>query len=248
MDDYIELNDAQEDQFDAYFDKWMQWHRAEELPKYAAQLAEIINDVKTQNITTNRIAYHRDKARSHWVRAREYIAPDLVALGRTLDEEQLAYMFDALEQENQDDQEEIEENKALSQQEYDKKWIKRNQKNMRRWMGRLSDEQKAHIAKYKERFASTSVLWLDYKRRYQSALKEVFALPSRDAQFDAALLELVVNPEQYRGKAFNEASDSNMAAASEYLLGLYQLANDKQLKKLLSEIESLRDDVNSLQK
>ena len=77
MDDYIELNKEQEEEFDVFFEQWMNWHRTEELPRYAEQLNEIVNDVKTQNISTDRIAYHRDKVRSHWVRAREYIAPDL---------------------------------------------------------------------------------------------------------------------------------------------------------------------------
>ena len=248
MDDYVELNDEQEDQFDVYFEQWMQWHRTQELPKYARQLNEIISDIKSQNIDAQRIAYHRDLARSHWVRARAYIAPDLVELGRTLDQEPLDYMFAALEEENQDDEEEINENKALSQDKRDKKWVKRNQKNMKRWMGRLSDDQKAHIASFRERFESTGELWLGYKRRYQSALKEVFSQQERDAKFDAALLDLIINPEQYRGQVFDEATDRNLAAASDYLLGLYDTASDKQMKKLIDEIESISDDVASLQK
>lgn len=248
MDDYIELNDAQEDQFDAYFDNWIEWHKTEELPKYGAQLDEIIDDIKQQNISANRIAYHRDKARAHWVRAREHIALDLVALGATLDEEQIAYLFAALEEENQDDEEDMEENRALSKEKRDRKWIKRNQKNIKRWMGRLSDEQETFIAGFRERFESTGELWLGYKRRYQEALRGVFDMPERNDAFDAALLELIVNPEQYRGAVFDEATDRNLLAASEYMLGIYNMASDKQLKTLVDEIDSLNKDVASLQK
>ncbi|MDT0594424.1 DUF6279 family lipoprotein [Glaciecola petra] len=248
MDDYIELNDAQEDQFDRYFAEWIEWHKAEELPKYAAQLNQIIEDIEQQNINLERIAFHRDNARAHWVRAREYIAEDLVALGRTLSEEQVVYLLAALEEENQEDEEEMAENKELSKDKRDRNWVKRNQKNIRRWMGRLSDEQKLFISGFRERFESTGVLWLDYKRRYQQALRETFAMSARDENFDAALLELIVNPEQYRGEVFDEATDRNLLAASEYMMGLYDMANKKQLKRLIDEIDSIKEDAISLQK
>ena len=163
LDDYVELNSSQEEQFDQMLAQWMSWHRSQELPKYEAQLGEIIEDIKSKNINHERITYHREKVRAHWVRARECIADDLVTLGRTLDEDQIIYMFAALEKENTESEEEIAERNEKSKKEREKDWVKQNQKGMRRWMGRLSNEQKDFIAGFNTSFESTSDLWLGYR-------------------------------------------------------------------------------------
>ena len=41
LDDYIDLNKAQKQSFDGEFEKWMQWHRTEELQKYQQHLQEL---------------------------------------------------------------------------------------------------------------------------------------------------------------------------------------------------------------
>lgn len=248
LDDYVVLNDTQEAQFDVMLANWIIWHKKEELPRYQLQLNEIIDDVKNRNITHERVAYHREKARTHWERARGHVAPDLVALGKTLDEEQIVYLFASLEKELKEDKEEMMEGSDDTPEERKQKWIDRNEDNITGWIGKLSVEQKEFIALFRERFESTGVLWLEYKRDYQQALRQTFAMQSRSLDFETRLLDLIRNPEQFRSEAFNQASDSNMQASSEYLVGLFERSSSKQLTKLMDEIDDLKDDVISLQK
>lgn len=248
LDDYVELSSKQEDQFDEMLAKWMQWHKAQELPKYKQQLQDIIKEVEQDQLDPSKFVAHRERARSHWERARSYVAPDIVTLAKTLDEEQIEYFFNALEKQNKEDEDEIFENKERSDEKRKERWIKRNQKNVKGWIGKLQPEQKEFIETYTERFESTSVLWLEYRREYQRALKAVFDNPERGAKFEAALLELIINPEQYRSEAFNQITQSNIEASSEYFLGLLALSSNKQKEKLVGEINDLIEDVEYLAK
>jgi len=248
IDDFVELNDQQEDQFDALLGDWIDWHTSSELPKYEAHLSELIDDIRSRQIDVERIAYHREKGRQHWERARAHVTPGMVSMAKTLSDDQITYFFAKLEKDNLEDEEDMQETRELKASERAKKWIKRNEKGAKRWIGRLNDEQTAHIAQYQDRFARTGNYWLDYKRSYQQALRETFAAGNRDEAFEQRLSELILNPDTYRSDEFVAASDSNNLAGAEYLVGLFNLASDKQLNSLIEEIEDLREDVQSLQK
>ena len=146
LDDYVELNNQQEEQFDEMLNQWMDWHRSTELPKYQAHIEEIISDIKTKQIDEERIAYHREKGRDHWQRGRAYAAPDIVTLSKTLNDKQVAYLFIQLEKQNIEDEEENTEDRGLTTTQQTKKWVKRNQKGAKKWIGKLNNKQTLHLS------------------------------------------------------------------------------------------------------
>ncbi len=248
LDDYVELTNAQEDQFDAMFLTWLSWHKSQELPKYQAHLKEIINDVKNNNINQQSISSHRERARQHWATVRAHVAADIVILATTLSDEQVNYLLAKLEKDNQEAVDEQLEMSELSDDERRKKWIKRNQKNIKRWLGRLNDEQKLFIGLFQDRFANASQHWVKYKRDYQQQLRAVFAMPSRGPIFKQSLYTLINEPEKFRSAQFQAVMQQNNDTSSEYIMGLIALTSEKQIKNLVEEIDEVRQDVVNLQK
>ena len=234
--------------FDEMLEEWMLWHKQEELPKYQLQLEDIISDIKSDNVDAESIRLHRERAREHWVRARTYVAPDLVRLAGTLSPDQVVYLFASLDKENREDEEEINEKLALDEKKKIDKWTKNNQKGIKKWTGKLTEEQKVLVASFHNRFESTSQFWLAYKREYQQQLREVFATAERDEVFEKRLYELIVDPEKFRSLPFQTAMDANAQASTEYILELLGLLSEKQLAKLVEEIEEFRQDTINLQK
>jgi hypothetical protein len=247
LDDYVELNNEQEDMFDDMLSNWIGWHKQQELPQYQSQLEDIVADIKSKNITEETIASHRERAREHWVRARTHVAPDLVKLGATLSQEQVIYLFANLEKKNVEDEEEMLETSNLDAQERVTKWVKRNQKGMKKWLGKLSQEQEEFMSAFYDRFESTGPYWTAYKREYQQQLREVFVLSTRDVTFQERLHELVVNPEKFRTLQFQSAMDVNNQASTEYMVGIMALSSDKQINRLVDEIGEFQKDLISLQ-
>jgi hypothetical protein len=246
LDDYVELNNQQEEQFDEMLNQWMDWHRSTELPKYQAHIEEIISDIKTKQIDEERIAYHREKGRDHWQRGRAYAAPDIVTLSKTLNDKQVAYLFIQLEKQNIEDEEENTEERELTTTQQTKKWVKRNQKGAKKWIGKLNNKQTLHITQYRDRFEKTGDHWLTYKRNYQQALNALFLSPERSNKFEETLLALILYPDSYRSEAFLSASEANIKASTEYFMGIIDLADIKQINKMIAEIDGLKQDIVSL--
>lgn len=248
IDDFVELDSAQEDKFDTMLNSWLLWHKQTQLPKYQSQLADIAADIKNNNINEASIVIHRERAREHWIRARAHIAPDLVTLAATLSQEQITDLFVNLEKENVEDEEKMQENLALANDKRIKKWVKKNEKGIKKWLGRLSVEQKGFVATFYPRFESTSPFWLEYKRTYQHEMREIFILDQDNEVFTTRMLDLITNPDQFRSQQFQDVMAANTLASSEYMTGLVTRASDKQILRLLSEISDLKQDLQDLQK
>lgn len=248
LDDFVELNAEQEEQFDKVFEQWMTWHRNEELPLYQAHLQDVVKDIQAKNISQTVIEQHRERARQHWVRARTYVANDIVDLAVTLDDKQIAGFFKALEDENIEDEERIADRREKSEEKQVKDWVKRNKKNIRNWIGKLSNGQEQIIGSYYDDFASTGDYWIEYKREYQQQLRETFDMPERDELFKNNLYKLIVDPEKYRSAAFQTLMDENATVSANYMIEVFEASSDKQVKRLLSKIEDLQDDISYLQK
>ena len=101
MDDYVELKDRQEALFDEKLDSWIDWHRSEELSKYQQQLQQLQQHIKNDALDRQTIAWHLDKGKNHIDAIRNKLAPELAQLASRLDDEQVIYLFAALERENE---------------------------------------------------------------------------------------------------------------------------------------------------
>ena len=100
VDDYVDLNQQQKEVFDAYLNDWLDWHRREELPQYVAQLEEIKAEVVKDQMRIERLLSHRDDVQTHWHTLRARVVPDIVSMAPMLESEQIASLFEALEERN----------------------------------------------------------------------------------------------------------------------------------------------------
>ncbi|MEM0912186.1 MAG: DUF6279 family lipoprotein [Pseudomonadota bacterium] len=246
LDDYIELTSEQESVFDEKLQNWISWHKSEELPQYIEHMDQLISDIKSDQMTQQRMAYHQEKARSHWVRLRAQVAPDLVEMSKLLDDEQVVYLFAALEDDNQEEKEAYLERVSYSEEKRERRWSKRNQDNASDWFGRLNKQQKDYISDSYGQFESTGQHWIDYKQNYQSNLRSLFVTREINEDFDAELLEMLTQPEQYRSDEFNQASERNNEKSKQYLIKLMSMATDKQKQKLIDKIGDYREDILDL--
>ena len=97
MDDYIELKDEQEEKFDAHLQNWLSWHKKSELTRYKAQLEDIKKQIQNDTFNSSIVYNNLELARSHWERVRDEVSPELAAIAKTLDDEQVVTLFAALE-------------------------------------------------------------------------------------------------------------------------------------------------------
>lgn len=246
IDDYIDFTDEQEQMFDIYFAEWMAWHKQQELPKYEQQLRRFITDVSSGNIDYASLTQHQDELKAHWVEIRTHLAPDLAELAATMSDEQVTRFFVELEKENQKEDEALEELAEMPLKKRIKRWNKNRRKNLSRWIGKLSDEQKQLIASYEGKFKPSRALWLQYQRDYQQALRVVFITQGRSEAFKQALQQLIVEPEKYRSDSLHEVSEHNAHMSKQYLVEVLETLSDKQRQKMIEETGEIQQDIISL--
>jgi uncharacterized protein YeaO (DUF488 family) len=246
IDDYIELTSEQEEAVDNKLQQWLSWHKSEELPKYLAHLAELSEDIKTQSISMARMDYHQEKAADHWMRLKQRVVPDLVALAPLLEQQQVDSMFAEIDKQNKEEAEERAERLDESEAEQRKDTLKRNKKNLKKWLGKLTPEQERLVENMYGQYHRNGALWQAYRERYQAELKALFEQEDRGLNFQERLQSLLMNPEVFRGEELNRRNVENGNKYKEFLLTVDTLATEKQRKHLIAEIAEFKEDVKDL--
>lgn len=248
VDDFVALTDQQEDVVDVKLATWLAWHRDSELPKYLAHLNELSDDIRTQQMSLDKMDYHQRKAAKHWTRLKAKIIPDLVDMAPMLSQEQIDSMFKEIDKINKEQSEERAELLATTPEKRKKESLKRNKRNLKRWLGKLNNEQEQLVDNMHGEYHSNDELWLQYRVRYQAELRTLLNDTDRGDNFKIKLNKLLMEPETYRGESLNQRNLENSNKYKEFLLVADSLATEDQRKHLLGEITEFVDDLTDLVK
>jgi uncharacterized protein YeaO (DUF488 family) len=248
VDDFVELTDDQEAMFDLKLATWLGWHKQNEIPKYIAHLDELSLDIASQQISLAKIDYHQQKAAEHWLRLKTRIIPDLVAMAPSLSQEQVTSIFKEIDKLNEEEAEDREERLAETPEKRKKNALKRNNRNLKRWLGKLTPEQESLIQDMYGNYHSNGDLWRQYRVKYQAELKSLLKAEDRSEVFKSSLKTMLMTPEVYRSEELNRRNLENAGTYKRFLLSVDMLTTEKQRNHLLEEINELADDFNDLVK
>jgi hypothetical protein len=248
IDDFVELTNQQEDIVDAKLATWLEWHKEAELPKYINHLSELSDDIRTQQLSLEKMHYHQQKAADHWIRLKAKIIPDLVAMSPMLSQVQVDSMFKEIDKMNEDEVDEREELLAKTPEKRKSESLKRKKRNLKRWLGKLTSEQEQLVDNMHGEYHSNGELWSQYRVRYQAELRTLLNDTDRGESFETKLTELLTVPEKYRGELLNQRNIENSNKYKEFLLAADTLVTEDQRKHLLEEIAEFVDDLNDLLK
>lgn len=248
LDDYVELNDEQEDKFDDYLTNWLQWHKRSELKRYESQLKTLKQQVLNSELDYDTVYAHINDVRTHWERVRAEISPQLAELAVDLTDQQIVSLFATLEKDNKEEEKERKEFLKQSDKERSEERIERMVDNVEERIGDLSDEQKQIIATYNAQFVSTSDEWLQYRRNIQNAARRLFITKSTNPNFIQDLTYLMQNPDKYRSEDYQQASAHNMKVVATLMVEIASTLSESQRKTLVENIDEFITTVDRFQK
>jgi len=246
IDDYIELNDEQEAFFDQNLAKWMTWHRGEELAKYKTHLEEIKRDIRQGNIDEATIAEHMDLGQAHFERVRDKVTPTLVKMATEIDQEQITYLFAALEKENKKQEDRMAKRRKDGPEKALERRIDGITDQVEDNIGRLTSEQKEIIERYAPLFVSTGDDWIAYRRNIQNEARLLFAGRDSNPLFAEQLEEMMRSPDAYRSEEYVRGREANRAKSIALLMEIAPTLTEKQKNKLIDEINDIIEDLESL--
>ncbi len=244
VQDYVPLEPAQEDELAWRIDALLAWHSREALPEYAAWLRQVGNAVGDPGpLPASRVRAWTEELRGFWQTLARRAAPDLVALGESLSDEQVEAFIGRL-RENQ--AERVEEYGDRSSEERLERRMERMEEFISRWTGRLSREQKAMIRRWALAVRPTTDLWLE-NRAYRIGLTgQALARRSEPGVLESAVDNLVVDTRPHWSDAYRDAVEYNTALTADFLARFQAELEPKQRARARERMRELAEELEAL--
>lgn len=229
---YIDFNATQKPIVDQTIDAWLNWHREQEIPRYTNQLTTLKTAIVAQDLSREQLSQHFSETQSHITRIRQRVAPDVAAIGVTLDLEQLSQLFATITHERQ---ERAEEAKQRRQKQPSRS--ARIIESMEEYIGPLTQVQADIVDTYVAQLNSTSQLWQAYGELSNQTARKILLSAAFDNLAQQRLADFIVNQESLQTLALQEASEENKALYIEMLWAILPTLSNRQRDELIDKID-----------
>jgi Family of unknown function (DUF6279) len=167
IDGYVDLNDEQTPKLRDAIDRWFEWHRRVEMPRYATLLARAQREVMEPTLNTAQLCAWRDEAQRRLDAALDEATPAFATLMVSLTPEQIRH----LERKMAKDGEELKKDFAQPDKaERAEVSFKRTLERYENLYGRLDDAQRAKLAQLLAVSPFDADRWLAERDRRNSDL------------------------------------------------------------------------------
>ncbi|HEY7643203.1 MAG TPA: DUF6279 family lipoprotein [Steroidobacteraceae bacterium] len=236
----VSLDDQQTSDLKTWLAQTLQWHRESELSRYATFLRELSAEVARPS---DRAAYQRAFARVEGFAAdfTTQTAPQATRLLLELTPAQVQEFLANLDAKSK-------ERSAKSLQEIrDGTWqatrIKDAQRQVKRWTGTVTDQQKQLVSQMSQQLQPTTSDWLESQRRWRAALADAF---SNRGTAQERILQLLREPDSQWTAQYKSKEASNREQTLSLLLALDASLTPAQRKRMQRELTDLAERLDAL--
>ena len=243
LEEYVSLNKQQQIQFETALNDFLIWHRSEELPRYEEQLSQVLILFNRQTLTPALWAEQVDEAKAHWARILGFVEPSFILLISTFSDEQVKQVIAQL---------------RVNEKKLNKKYLGKDsqalvemanmriEKQVTKWLGKLSKQQKLAINEYNLNRASTLDMWLEYRHEWIRLFEQALKNRHNQSALSHSLRVLLLEPDRIKSDIYQASVESNTAKFGELLIQLNQLATREQKRQFENKLRGLIIDVSEL--
>jgi Family of unknown function (DUF6279) len=192
IDGYADLNGEQSVKLREGIDRWFEWHRRVEMPRYATLLARAQREVMEPSLTTDQLCAWRDEAQRRLDAALEEASPAFATLMVSLTPEQIGHMQRKMAK----DGDELKKDFAQTDKaERAKAAFKRTLERYENLYGKLDDRQRTKLAELLAASPFDADRWLAERDRRNAdllALLTRVSAPGQSAESAAAQAQAAV--------------------------------------------------------
>jgi hypothetical protein len=209
--EFIDMDDAQEARFDAGVREAWDWHRKNHLPRYADLLDDLprrfADGAEPAEIAAIIVTVYA------WAfEIEERVQPMSIELLASLSDAQVGKLERQLRKSNEELAKD-ERNRSL--EENRREWHKQTASRFSNFSGRLNDAQNVYLAEQSVRYLPDTVLWVEYRSRWQADLLELLALRADREHFAEGFRQLAKHRERYYGAELTQVWKNNEALAAD---------------------------------
>lgn len=242
VEDYIPMTNEQEARLTQDVRALQDWHCSTQLPAYSEWLAELKQDVQSDNLGRSRVIYHQEQLLSFLPPLVERAKPPVVRLLSSLSDSQVRALADNMSKSQQElEAEFLADDPAQTRQAR----AERTTERVESWLGSLNDAQADIVQQWSDARGQQTEIWLEGRRNWQQALLETLEHRNRE-NFADKLDYLIDNNEEVRGPRYQQMMAESRPAMANLMTDLLQEADQQQLDHLLDRAASLRGDFDTL--
>ncbi len=242
LDDYVRLNDDQQQLFDARFEALWRWHRHDQLPRYAdfleslpARLDDGVSDSELEAMAAQFITWAGE--------IEDRALPPAAEVLATLTDAQVNDLAAALERRNH---EVAQPEAGVPVAEAQKKWAREFADRFTWLSGRLEPFQRAWLDGQARGYRPELLLWADYRRRWQTDFLALLADRRDAAALQARLRRLIDDRERYYGPTLTAVEAHNEALARRVSVWLLNSLSERQRQHAADRLTELAQDFREL--
>ena len=240
LQSYVDLDRDQKKYLDELLTPFFQWHRVEEMPKYAQIIGDLelaIND----EIDIESIALITHNVEESWFRLEDQMIMWATPLARELSDEQINKFIQVLKTKTTQSEKKL---LVRNDQVYQSDSYKSLRKNLRRFMGSLTKDQLDLV-----KVTSKEMRRVDAERiQSRKAFNEKLSLILQREQGWEERLKKITHNDELVAENYQSTYAFNTDLIQQLLVAILNSRNDKQDKKLRTQLSRYKADINSLNK
>lgn len=239
VDDYADLNNAQEKYLDELLVPFLEWHRVQELPRYVGLLEGIQTKLEGP-IAAQDIAVVAEDIRLAWLNVEVRGMQWMLSLGEQMSDEQMDGFIEALWEQNKEYEEEYLER---SDEEYFEDSYDNMHETAGDYLGRISKEQRRALEAASKTMMRADVAWLQEQADWIRTLE---VLLEREEGWQQRVSEAVAARPQNTPENYKQSFGHNTQVIQEVTAKTLNSLTEKQAKHLNKKLNKLRADLEKL--
>jgi len=236
LEDFVELDDAQQAKLDKALEDTLLWHRTEQLPLYSNWLQSVKQDVD-EGLTFAGVEQLANQAMVFWAALMEHFAVDMAALLPSLTPEQQEELFANFADKNDAFREQYVD---VSLEEKREQFADRLEDTFEDWLDSITKPQLLAIKAAAHQMEHTSSGMLDTRLRWQDTLKSIIRSPDSQAVKNKAIRALFVDSNRLRSEAYQQQMDHNQRIVMELIVAIAATLTQEQKKFFFSRIDKYK--------
>lgn len=238
IDDYVTLDDAQQERLRESMSRLHAWHRRSELPEYGRLLEQAA--LKTEGpVQAGDILELYADGRRVMARLAEQALPDVADLLLTLTPAQISSIENRLRKENEKF---MAERMKVSAAQRDRDRLQRYTRNVESWMGSLTASQRSILAAGFAEIPVADELRLEDRRRLQGEFLGLLRNPPPRERMIERLRAILLTPELGRSPAYEAQSRRWREANAAMLARLIAESTPQQRRQLQRKLRDYASD------
>ncbi len=240
----VSLDDQQRSTLRAWLAQTLEWHRESELGRYAKFLREFAAELAHPSSRAN---YQQalDRVEGFAADFTAQTAPQAARLLTELSpaqvEEFLANLEKKSNERSEDDRDAIREGTWQANQ------VKNTQRQVKRWTGSITEEQKLLVREMTQQLQPTTTEWLESQRRWRTSLGDALrdAFSNRDTGQER-ILQLLREPDTQWTSQYKTKEASNREQMLSLLTALDASLTPAQREHMQRELTNLAEQLEAL--